>query len=73
MSDAKAKMFIRAIVVMLLLCMFWDVFGQIIELTKFCVEKQYEPEDVAMISGVLNALIATLMGYAFKILMDKKE
>lgn len=69
MTDTQTKLYVRGIVVMMLLTMFWNVVLSIIELVRFCVEMNLESQDIAIIGGVPIGMISLILGYAFKILI----
>lgn len=69
MTDTQTKLYVRGVVVMMLLTMFWNVVLSIIELVRFCVEMEIQAQDIAIIGGVPIGMITLILGYAFKILI----
>jgi len=68
-TDTQTKLYVRGVVVMMLLTMFWNVVLSIIELVRFCVEMEIQAQDIAIIGGVPIGMITLILGYAFKILI----
>lgn len=72
MSDDQTLMFIRGVVSIIILSMFWNVSLAIIDLIKFALEQRVTPTDVAIVCGPVTATLGVLLGYAFKLLHGRQ-
>lgn len=69
MTDLQVKTFVRGIVVIILLIMFWNIFSQIVDLIKYLSGLSYSVEDIGIATGPIFFALSGLAGYAFKILI----